>query len=402
MNQILCLRRLRQCALLVLPLSAACSWDFTKLPPDTFRKTLCDAVDNFQKNAQANAAAITDPGRRDQAYAQLNQQLQQLTQSKLDAINAYLNCNEAQLKAAQATAKNIIDAITKIIGANLKSPLDQISYNVGGSKQAGVGPRQMQVQSGTMVLVAGPTPTDPLQLQGFMVCDFQPTSQGYAGPVLDVQWQASLPQATWQVTLSPDPANVFQLTRGATGFTGHMHLNLLIDGRGITWPVVVDLPLAMDLGETHWGSTSNGMQPAIRFFPEGPQADIRVGHGCAGGLTIEPELNPFSVARVGDPMTVRVDAAPPGGFGLFVVGLSTTRLDLSPFFGTGCELFVAPDLMLMTPIDPLGSATLTLPIPPDPSLAGLDLYFQAVTLQPSGSGIAGGMTGAIKQTLDPR
>lgn len=397
------LRTLRYAALAVLPIASACSWDFTKLPPATFRKTMCDAVDNFQKNAQANAARIADPTRRDQAYAQINQQLQQLTVQKLAAVNSYLNCNEAGLKAAQATAKNIIDAITKIVGANLKNPLEQISYNVRGNKQPGPGPRQLAMSNGNMVLVAGPTPTDPIQLQGFMVCDFQPTAAGYAGPILDVQWQASLPGvATWNVTLSPDPANGFDLQRQPTGYVGQMHLNLVIDGPGITWPLVADLPLTMDLTETQWGTTSGGLQPASLFLPQAPEANIRLGHGCVGGLSIEPELNPFSVARVGDPLVVRVDDAPAGGFSAIVIGLSSTQLDLSPFFGQGCELFATPDLLLMAPIDPLGTATHTLPIPPDPALAGVSLYLQAITLVPSATGIDGGMTGAIVQTLDPR
>lgn len=397
------LRSLRFGALILLPLTTACSWDFTKLPPDAFRKTMCDAVDAFQKNAQDNAARITDPTRRDQAYQQLNQQLQQLTVQKLNAINAYLNCNEAGLKAAQATAKNIIDAITKIVGANLKNPLSQISYNVRGNKQPGAGPQQMLIQSGNAVLVAGPTPTDPLRMQGFVLCDFQPTSQGYAGPVLDVQWQVSLPGvATWHVTLSADPSNAFTVVRQPTGLSGHMHLNLVVDGPGITWPLVCDLPLSLDPTETLWSSTSGGMQPAILFFPEAPQADTRFGHGCAGGLANEPELNPFSVSRVGDPMVLRVDDGPIGGFSTLVLGFAPTQVDLSLFFGAGCDLFVTPDLMLMAPIDPLGTALHTLPIPADPALSGLDLFFQSVALQPSGSGIVGGMTAPVKQTLDRR
>ncbi|MEZ5964940.1 MAG: hypothetical protein R3F56_13955 [Planctomycetota bacterium] len=398
------LRAWRLGALSLLPLISACSWDFTKLPPAQFRKTMCDAVDNFQKNAQANAAAITDPVRRDQAYQQLNLQLQQLTTEKLNAINAYLNCNEARLKAAQATAKNIIDAITRIVGGNMANPLEQVSYNVRGHKPPGTGPQQMIVQSGDAVLVAGPTPTDPLQVSGFVLCDFQPTSQGYGGPVLDVQWQVGLPGiATWNVTLTQDPSNTFTLVQqGTAGFVGHMHLNLLVDGRGITWPLVADLPLSMDVTETQWSSTSGGMRPADLFFPPAPVANIRYGHGCAGGLAVEPELNPFGVSRVGDPLILRVDEAPPAGLSTLVLGFAPTQLDLSPFFGLGCDLFVTPDLLMMQPIDPMGTAVHTLPIPPDPVLAGLTLHFQSVVVTPSSSGIVGGLTMPVKQTLDAR
>jgi hypothetical protein len=394
--------RLAQCALAALPLLSACSWDYTKLSPQDFRNNLCGVLDNFQKHAAANAAAINDPVARANAFNQVNNHLAQLSAAKLQAVNAYSNCNEAQLKAAQATAQTIIEGLMKALGANLKNPLSNIDFNVQGNKAPGAGQQQLVAAAGNVRVQAGQRPTDPLQLQGVVVAHFNPTVNGYQGPVQDVQWTVTLPGvSTWNVTLQPHASNVCNVQRQATGgFAGSMHLNLLVDGRGITWPIVVDLPLTMDATETRWSMTSNGLVPASRYFPEVPPANSHYGRGCQGRLAGAVEINPISVARVGDPYTCRVDGGPAGSFSTLVMGFSNPLLDVSFLFGPGCTLLATPDLMLMAPVLG-GTAFHTLPIPPDPNLTNLELKFQAVVLDPT-AGLRGGMTGGLTQTVQAR
>ncbi len=388
--------------LLALATLSACSWDYSKLSVRDFRINMCDVLDNFQKNAQDNAGRITDPAARDRAFQDLNTKLGQLAAAKLAAVNAYSNCNEAQLKAAQALATQIIQGLIDTLGGNLKNPLRQISHNVQGNKAPGAGVHQI-TQNGTVTLVAGATPTNPMQVQGFTRAAFQPTPNGYAGPVIDVQWQVTLPGvAVWNVTALPSPNNRLQLTRQPTGFVGTMHATLIVDGPGVTWPIVVDLPIEMDLSETLVRLTTPGLVPAQPFFPVLPSANMRFGRGCTGGLAVEPEINPASVTRVGDPLTVRVDDGPSIGFSALSVGLSLTSLDLTSILGPGCILSSTPDLILMAPLSPFGTALHTLPIPMDPAIAGLTLQLQAVVLEPTASGARGGMTGGLTQVVVAR
>jgi hypothetical protein len=388
--------------LLLLTFLGACSWDYTKLSPQAFRDNLCGVLDNFQKHAAANAAAIQDPVARAAAFNQVNNSLAQLAAAKLQAVNAYSNCNEAQLKAAQATAERIIEGLMKALGANLKNPLGQIDFNTQGNKQAGPGPHRLVSAGGSMRLQAGQQPTPPLSWQGDAAVDLVPAGSGYQGQVHSVAWTVTLPGvASWNVTLQPDPSNALTLQRQLSGgFTGSMHLNLLVDGRGITWPIVVDLPLTMDATETRWSIASGGLVPANRYFPEVPPANSHYGRGCLGGLSAPVEINPTSVLRVGDPFTVRVDGGPANSFSTLSVGFARTTLDVSFLFGPGCSLLATPDLMLMAPVLG-GTAFHTLPIPPDPNLTGLTLHMQAVVLDP-GSGFRGGMTGGLTQTTHAR
>lgn len=392
----------RPLATLGLVLLPACSWDFNKLSVADFRKNLCDVADNYKKNAEDVAGRITDPARRDQAFADLNQKLGQLAQAKLRAYNAYVNCNEAELKAAQALAESIIGTLGDVLSANFSSPVRQLDFRMQGSKPSSPGPQPWQMTSGVLTMVAGTTPTGPVQVSGTMVVDLQSVGNDLRGPIVNLQWQVQVPGvATWQLRARPSTRNQVSLVRQATGqWLGNLHAALVVDGPGVTWPLVVDLPLTMNAGATQWACDSLGLRPAAPFLPAVPSAGVRFGHGCAGGLPHEPMLDSASACRVGDPLVVQVSDGPIGVSAL-IVGLSRTQLDLSPLFGVGCELFVTPDLTLFAPL-PMGQALHTLPLPPEPSLAGLSLEMQALTLAPTASGWRAGMSGGLTETVQPR
>jgi hypothetical protein len=388
----------------VVPLAAcfllsACSWDFEKLPVKDFRENLCAVLDNFQKNAQDNCRQIQDAARRDQCFRDINTAQAELAAAKLKAVIAYTNCNEAELKAAQAIAERIIEALTKVAG-NLKNPLKNIDFNVQGQKNPGTGTQQMFVNNSHLVLLAGNRPTDPMQLQGQMVMMFQPDGQGgYRGPVANVQWTAILPGvSTWTVRNIPDPANQFHLQRQATGFAGRMRVALLVDGRGITWPIVVDLPLSMSLDERQWSLQSGGMVPAAAFFPQAPQAGIRRGQGCPGSNGRVPDINPASVSRIGDPLVTRIDEARPNSVAGVIYGLTKTDIPLDPIGGTNCSLLASPDLFLFAPTDPAGSSVVAVTMPHDASLVDAEIHQQAFVLDPVNAlGIV--FSGGMKQVL---
>lgn len=395
--------RLPRSSCLVLLLLPACSWDFSKLSVADFNKHMCEVADNFKKNATDSASRITDPARRDQAFVDLNQKLAQLAQAKLRAYNAYVNCNEAELKAAQALAESIIGAVGQALSANFSQPVRQVAFQMQGSKPAGLGTQSWQMGSGAVTFLAGTTPTLPLQASGVMQVDLQSTPTGLLGALRDLQWRVQIAGiAAWAVRARPGTGNRITLTRGPNGdFSGDLHAALLVDGPGVTWPVVVDLPIVVDATQTQWTCDSAGMQPASRFFPIAPQANNRFGHGCAGGLSGEPSLDVISVPRVGDPLVVQVSGGPSNAFGGLVIGFSRGQFDLTSVFGPGCTLLVQPDLTLLFPM-PLGLGHQVLPIPPEPSLAGLRLEMQALVLESRGGSFGGGLTGGATEVVVPR
>ena len=81
--------------------------------------------------------------------------------------------------------------------------------------------------------------------------------------------------------------------------------------------------------------------------------------------------------------SVTCSNAPPNGPG--VIGLSAGSL-ASPFVILGLEIWIAPFSVLLLPVgsNAVGAAEVSLPIPPDPSLAGGQANLQFVFPSPCG------------------
>ena len=101
--------------------------------------------------------------------------------------------------------------------------------------------------------------------------------------------------------------------------------------------------------------------------------------GCGGALVIDfPELRlHVDDLRIGQNTTVRVDGAEPQERIYVCYGLSTGDFYV-PQFNLTIDL-AAPVLVGSTLADGNGQGQLTLPIPPNPRLVGLDLAWQALT-----------------------
>ena len=76
--------------------------------------------------------------------------------------------------------------------------------------------------------------------------------------------------------------------------------------------------------------------------------------------------------------------------GRLIVGASNTLwagaslpLDLTPFGAPGCTLLTGLNLLLPAATDASGNAALTLPIPNNPALIGLQVFFQWQVFDPS-------------------
>jgi hypothetical protein len=112
------------------------------------------------------------------------------------------------------------------------------------------------------------------------------------------------------------------------------------------------------------------------------------GVGCAGSAGT-PELQLVNLPALGT--TFRVDLVnlpATAGFAYFVVGFSNTvwnstplPLDLAILGMPGCTGYVSADGSVLRPA--AGGASWSLPLPNNPSLAGLRFYVQGVSLQQS-------------------
>ena len=102
-------------------------------------------------------------------------------------------------------------------------------------------------------------------------------------------------------------------------------------------------------------------------------------HGCAGTNGV-PELSPSGVPSIGNVgFAVSVSDGRASSAAALWLGLPA-RIE----FGA-CTLGTTPLVSVNFPLDPLGAATLGLPIPAVPSLSGVELVAQAVVVDPLGS-----------------
>jgi hypothetical protein len=129
------------------------------------------------------------------------------------------------------------------------------------------------------------------------------------------------------------------------------------------------------------------------------------GFGCAGSGGIVPRIRTF-----GGPADASGGGNP--GFGIFlskalggtpavlVMGLSvlSPALNLGTFGSPGCSLYVSPDVTIPTSTSGagpgVGKALVPLPVPADPALAGIALFFQWYVIDPGPAVVPGAVSEA--------
>ncbi|QDU65912.1 hypothetical protein [Engelhardtia mirabilis] len=117
------------------------------------------------------------------------------------------------------------------------------------------------------------------------------------------------------------------------------------------------------------------------------------GVGCAGSSGLAPTIGASGEASLGSTLTVELAgaaaSAPVAHYFDFDYGLGAVG---------GCDVYLAaPKLLLLDSTDAVGAVTLSLAIPNDPVLAGIELWLQSVVADPGG-GLAG--VGALTPALE--
>ena len=113
------------------------------------------------------------------------------------------------------------------------------------------------------------------------------------------------------------------------------------------------------------------------------------GAGCAGTLPA-PVLQPFagSSPKIGGTFDVVLSNLPGINPAFLILGLSNTKwlstvlpMSLAAFGAPGCSLLVSGDISIGV-VNYFGAATKGFPIPVEPSLVGLHVYFQGYVEDP--------------------
>jgi hypothetical protein len=111
---------------------------------------------------------------------------------------------------------------------------------------------------------------------------------------------------------------------------------------------------------------------------------VHFGKGCAGPSGREPRVGASGLSKVGS-QSFRVGLRDgfPSRPAFLMFGVSNTRgfgvplpLDLAPFGAPGCRLLTSSDVLIVATAGAQGDASVPVPIPNDPSLAGVSLYVQ--------------------------
>ena len=105
------------------------------------------------------------------------------------------------------------------------------------------------------------------------------------------------------------------------------------------------------------------------------------GAGCRGTNNLTPTIGASGIPRLGTSFSVDVeDAHTMSPAALF---LSATEADLPV---GACRLLLGAGLFALPPTvtDTTGRATMNLPIPADPTIAGLQIYGQYIIVDPNG------------------
>ena len=128
-----------------------------------------------------------------------------------------------------------------------------------------------------------------------------------------------------------------------------------------------------------------------------PASAAPLGAGCLG------QIEARSLPWVGGALTTRGTGLPEGSLVAAVFGLSTMVQTLDQLFSfgvPGCSALVTPDVYgLLSPVD--GTAVVTLQLPAEPAIVGVQLFEQWVALAQSAPGVftAATSTNALQFTL---
>lgn len=134
-------------------------------------------------------------------------------------------------------------------------------------------------------------------------------------------------------------------------------------------------------------------------FVFGPRSRSQGAVGVGSGYVVKlidqttagerPQLYADQIPFAGDPVYLVSSHGRLSSPAVLFAGQSRTRwgnvalpLDLAPFGAPGCKLLCAPDWMRPMALDAAGYAEVRLDLPPVPEIVGLELFYQAMVLDP--------------------
>lgn len=277
--------------LFALPM-AGCDWDEKT---EKYIEKACTAIATWHANSRTNCLLIEDQALRAQCLLQLNQDYTKLTAAKVAALLAEESCNETAFKAAMETLEELLKGLTKLVGANVMTRLDD-SETALVSAQANFNGQHYQLMPGAFAEVDMGTSIHPVFLSGSFGAELLPDGPGFAGPVTsfevvaDVQGPGELGPVVLTLVTGPDTFEstvTMQPDAELGGFSGVMHVVLQAQVELLGDPVVVmTIPVHSFAPPAQLSLTTNGQfVPGTQIFPTiastaDPDADCN-GNGIA-------------------------------------------------------------------------------------------------------------------------
>ncbi|MHC5066300.1 MAG: hypothetical protein ACYTG5_20265, partial [Planctomycetota bacterium] len=129
------------------------------------------------------------------------------------------------------------------------------------------------------------------------------------------------------------------------------------------------------------------------------------GSGCAGTAGT-PQLIADSTARLCRSLDLEISSNLPSGLGAILLGFDPTQFkgiplpaSLDGIGATGCEMLVPPKRVFATFVDAAGIASVSIPVPNNPSVLGLPVYAQWALLDPAANPLGVVVSNGIRTEL---
>jgi hypothetical protein len=139
---------------------------------------------------------------------------------------------------------------------------------------------------------------------------------------------------------------------------------------------------SFDGGQT-WNGPYQSLQWKLRIWTGTPGHYETFGAGCGAGRQAAPELGWNQVPTIGASFDVRIARASVSSFAFLTIGDSNSSwqgqnlpYDLAPQGAPGCSVLASVAAAIFVPTDPAGSASLSVSIPSNTALFGLQFYDQ--------------------------
>ncbi len=190
------------------------------------------------------------------------------------------------------------------------------------------------------------------------------------------------------LTSQPDPFIEYATHYQGCPYSQHDKA-MAFDGSEVVLVGDRDAPVTAGAARVQPMSNVDGFVGRLQLGPW-PSAFESFGTACAGSAGTPQMVGRGGVPRICGTMGLRATGLPPHAAGILTAGTSRTLylgvplpFPLAGLGAPGCEISVAPDVILYRFADATGHVDVDIPLPAQPSLFGESLFAQFIQLDPA-------------------